>query len=65
MRLQGELRLEFCVDGRGEAIGVRVAGGSGVPLLDRAATECLIPRAFPVPEVRGGCFQVPVRFGRN
>lgn len=62
MRLRGEVTLRFCLDGGGRAVSLEVEHGSGSPLLDRAALECVVPRALPVRDA-GGCFSLPVRFG--
>lgn len=60
-RLSGEARLSFCLGGDGRARAVSVARSSGAEALDRAAAECVLPRALPVPGA-AGCYELPVRF---
>jgi protein TonB len=63
-RQQGEAKVRFCLDGAGALREAAVAASSGSALLDRAASECVVPGAAPFgPETFGRCFTVPVRFG--
>lgn len=62
MRLSGDVTVGFCVDDAGGAGRIEIVASSGNPLLDRAARECVIPRAMPTPGVHG-CFRLPIRFG--
>jgi len=62
LRAQGEVVVEFCLDDRGASRSIRVDRPSGSALLDRAAAECVVPRALPAEGARG-CFTLPVRFG--
>lgn len=64
LRQAGTVEVAFCVDQHGRAAGLRVLRSSGSPLLDAAASTCVLPRAEPFPPIAlGGCFSVPVRFG--
>lgn len=59
-RLRGSTPVRFCLDGKGGAGEVALAGSTGSPLLDRAATDCVVPGALPL---RGtGCYTVTVEF---
>lgn len=60
-RMRGAVTLDFCLT-QGTQQQATVARSSGQPLLDRAATECVLPGALPVAHV-SGCFTVPIRFG--
>jgi TonB family protein len=62
LRLSGQLELAFCASADGRASNPSLGSSSGSELLDRAALDCLLARATPLP-VRSGCFRVPVRFG--
>ena len=62
LRLSGQLELAFCASADGRASNPSLGSSSGSELLDRAALDCLLDRAAPLP-VRSGCFRVPVRFG--
>jgi TonB family protein len=62
LRLSGQLELAFCASADGRASNPSLGFSSGSELLDRAALDCLLDRAAPLP-VRSGCFRVPVRFG--
>jgi TonB family protein len=62
-RLQGDVSLTFCVDGSGSIASLALQGSTGAPLLDRAALDCVVQGALPLP-VSTGCYQVPVRFSR-
>jgi protein TonB len=62
-RQSGETQVTFCLDAAGALREATVASSSGSPLLDRAATLCVIPAAAPFePRTFGRCFTVPVRF---
>ncbi len=61
-RARGEVVVSFCLDGTGNATDVARVASSGSALLDRAATECVLPGALPVPGA-AGCYRVPVVFG--
>jgi len=61
-RLTGRVILSFCLDTAGTATSVAPVSGSGFPLLDRAAVDCVLPGALPVPDA-AGCYRVPVVFG--
>jgi len=60
-RLAGEALLSFCLGEDGRASQVRVARSSGAEALDRAAAECVLPGALPLPGA-AGCYELPVRF---
>lgn len=62
--LTGTTAVHFCIDPRGAAIDVSVRTGSGEPLLDRAATACVVEGAGPLPPLPG-CLVVPVQFRRR
>ena len=63
-RMVGTALVEFCVDGAGALARAALAQSAGSPLLDSAATDCVVPGAMPAPpEAAGGCYRVPVRFG--
>lgn len=61
-RARGRVTLSFCLDERGGAASASIAAGSGSALLDRAATDCVLPGALPLPGA-AGCYTVPVVFG--
>ncbi len=61
---RGTVEVSFCADAEGKAVSVVVTHSSGVNLLDKAASGCVVERAAPFPPAAYGlCFQVPVRFG--
>ena len=60
-RLSGEARLSFCLGDDGRASAVAVARSSGSEVLDRAASDCVLPGALPLPGA-AGCYELPVRF---
>ncbi|HSP18459.1 MAG TPA: hypothetical protein VLQ79_03030 [Myxococcaceae bacterium] len=53
--------LHFCLDGSGTPSGVGLLGSTGSDLLDRAARDCVVPGALPLPPAQG-CYTVEVRF---
>jgi hypothetical protein len=53
--------LHFCLDGAGRPSEVGLLGTTGSELLDRAARDCVVPGALPLPPVPG-CYTVEVRF---
>src|SRR4051812_38116483 len=59
--LAGEARLSFCLGAEGQASAVKLAKSSGSEVLDRAAAECVLPGALPLPGA-AGCYELPVRF---
>lgn len=61
-RLEGSVGLSFCLDGAGAASSFALEGSTGSPILDRAARECVLAGAQPLP-APAGCYRVPVRFG--
>jgi TonB family protein len=62
LRLSGEAELSFCVLPGGASVrGLSLSRSTQQPLLDRAASECVVPGALPLP-VGEGCYRVPVRF---
>jgi TonB family protein len=62
-RQAGESEVRFCLDAAGRLREAAVTHSSGSDLLDRAASECVVPGAAPFgPETFGRCFTVPVRF---
>ncbi len=62
-RARGEVVLSFCLDPAGNPREVARVASSGSVLLDRAATDCVLPGALPVPGA-AGCYRVPVVFGK-
>src|SRR5205814_6259663 len=60
-RLAGEAKLSFCLSEEGQASAVKLARSSGSEVLDRAASECVLPGALPLPGA-AGCYELPVRF---
>ncbi|HYV47294.1 MAG TPA: TonB family protein [Myxococcaceae bacterium] len=60
-RLAGEAHLSFCLGVDGQASAVKIARSSGSEVLDRAAAECVLPGALPLPGA-AGCYELPVRF---
>ena len=53
--------LHFCLDAAGRPSDVGLLGTTGSELLDRAARDCVVPGALPLPPVPG-CYTVEVRF---
>jgi len=53
--------LHFGLDAAGRPSDVRLLGTTGSELLDRAARDCVVPGALPLPPVPG-CYTVEVRF---
>jgi hypothetical protein len=53
--------LRFCLDAAGRPSEVGLLGTTGSEQLDRAARDCVIPGALPLPPVPG-CYTVEVRF---
>ena len=60
--LRGTGKLAFCLEGRGSYSALRLIEKTGSEILDRAAAECVVPGALPLPSATG-CYEVPVRFG--
>jgi TonB family protein len=54
-------RVRFCVDPLGKPEAVTLLQSTGDPRLDRAALECVIPGAAPLPAT-DRCLVVPLRF---
>jgi len=59
--LSGETHLSFCLGEDGRASAVKLARSSGSEVLDRAASECVLPGALPLSGA-AGCYELPVRF---
>jgi TonB family protein len=60
---RGETLVSFCLSATGGVTQLKVPRPSGTPVLDEAATGCVVPGAAPFPaEAAGRCFEVPVRF---
>ena len=53
--------LRFCLDGAGRPSEVGLLGTTGSDQLDRAARDCVVPGAAPLPPAPG-CYTVEVRF---
>jgi hypothetical protein len=53
--------LHFCLDATGRPSDVGLLGTTGSDVLDRAARDCVVPGALPLPPVPG-CYTVEVRF---
>lgn len=53
--------LHFCLDASGRPSGVGLRGTTGSDQLDRAARDCVVPGALPLPPAQG-CYTVEVRF---
>lgn len=62
LRARGRVVVSFCLDAGGNATSVTREASSGSALLDRAATDCVVPGALPAPGAPG-CYSVPVVFG--
>jgi hypothetical protein len=56
-----EVPLHFCLDAAGRPSAVGLEGTTGSELLDRAARDCVVPGAAPLPPLPG-CYTVAVRF---
>lgn len=53
--------LYFCLDAAGQPSKVGLLGTTGSEQLDRAARDCVVPGALPLPPAPG-CYTVEVRF---
>jgi hypothetical protein len=53
--------LRFCLDAAGRPSDVGLLGTTGSEVLDRAARDCVVPGALPLPPAPG-CYTVEVRF---
>jgi len=53
--------LHFCLDAAGRPSDVDLLGTTGSDALDRAARDCVVPGALPLPPAPG-CYTVEVRF---
>jgi len=53
--------LHFCLDAAGRPSDVGLLGTTGSEQLDRAARDCVVPGALPLPPAPG-CYTVEVRF---
>ncbi len=53
--------LHFCLDASGRPSAVDLLGTTGSDQLDRAARDCVLPGALPLPPAQG-CYTVEVRF---
>lgn len=53
--------LHFCLDAAGRPSGVGLLGTTGSEVFDRAARECVVDGALPLPPAPG-CYTVEVRF---
>ena len=53
--------LHFCLDEAGRPSDVDLLGTTGSEALDRAARDCVVPGALPLPPAPG-CYTVEVRF---
>jgi outer membrane biosynthesis protein TonB len=53
--------VHFCLDASGRPTDVGLQGSTGSDLLDRAARECVVPGAVPLPPAPG-CYTVEVLF---
>ena len=53
--------LHFCLDEAGRPSDVGLLGTTGSDVLDRAARDCVVPGALPLPPAPG-CYTVEVRF---
>lgn len=60
-RVQGIVPVYFCISPEGGLERVEQRGSSGSGILDRAATDCVLPGAVPLPGP-AGCYEVPVEF---
>ncbi|MHB8877147.1 MAG: TonB family protein [Myxococcaceae bacterium] len=61
-RLVGEVGLSFGLDGAGGLTSLSLLGSTGSSILDRAAEECVIQGALPLPVASGARYSVRVRF---
>lgn len=63
-RQEGVVGVRFCVDEVGAVKSTELVQSSRSPLLDGAATGCVVPQAAPfTAPAYGHCFAVPVHFG--
>jgi TonB family protein len=63
--LTGQATVDFCLDASGALSSTALSLSTGQALLDTAARDCVVKGALPFPtEAAGGCYSVPVRFGR-
>jgi hypothetical protein len=53
--------VHFCLDATGRPSQVGLEGTTGSEVLDRAARDCVVPGAVPLPPAPG-CYTVPVLF---
>ncbi|MGA9524343.1 MAG: TonB family protein, partial [Myxococcaceae bacterium] len=60
-RLTGEVQMSFCLDGHGGVSRIAASRSSGSALLDRAAVDCVVPGAAPLPGP-STCVSVAVQF---
>ncbi len=62
-RQTGVAQIRFCVDAVGRLRESKVIHSTGSEVLDRAASDCVVPGAAPFgPETFSRCFTVPVQF---
>ena len=59
--VQGGATLHFCIGADGKPDSIEIEKSSGSSLLDRAAIECVLRGAAPLPGPRG-CMSVPIWF---
>ena len=65
-RQRGVVSVSFCASATGSIDVVTLGTSSGSALLDRAATDCVVQSANPLPaKAAGACFRLPVRFGEE
>lgn len=57
---RGEVEVAFCLSG-GRLASVELLGTTRAPALDKAAQDCVVQGAMPLP-LSEGCFRVPVLF---
>lgn len=60
-RIRGRTDVSFCIGADGSVSRIERRKSSGSAVLDRAAIECVLPRAAPLPGP-GGCFTAPIVF---
>src|SRR5262249_27209600 len=65
LRLRGEVSLLFALNAQGEASRVELARSSGSPILDEAATECVLRGALPAPGRPGDYGPVTIKFSEQ
>ena len=61
LRVQGTVRVRFCIDAARKPTHINLVHSSGSLLLDDAAIDCVVPRAAPLP-LTTDCLTVPIRF---